>query len=84
MGLVFCFKCGSEVRKYEDDGPEERPNDINNIIEIKDSTRTLEKSRALYNNILEKNPLDDYIIKKIISESKNQIIRKEDKEEKIY
>ena len=84
MGLLFCFKCGSEVRKYEDDGPEERPNDINNIIEIKDSTRTLEKSRALYNNILEKNPIDDYIIKKKISKSKNQIIRKDDKEEKIY
>ena len=84
MGLFVCFNCGNKDKNNDSDRSEKRYHDINNIIEIKDMTPTLEISRALYNKIFEKNPFEDYKLKKEISKSKNQVIRKEDNEEKIY
>ena len=90
MGIFVCLDCKKDDDDDEDDKKDENKEDenknINNniSISIKDLTPSMDTSTALYNKFFEKNPMDDYKIIKVISNSKSQISRKEDEEEKLY
>ena len=91
MGIFVCLDCkkddddDDEDDKNDENKEDENKNINNNIsISIKDLTPSMDTSTALYNKFFEKNPMDDYKIIKVISNSKSQISRKEDEEEKLY
>ena len=84
MGLFICFDCNEDSKI--DDKNEERTKDNNQDIQIsiRDLSGTIVSPSVLYNKIFEKNPLDDYKIIKEISNSKNEVVLKEDSEGKVF
>ena len=85
MGIFACDNCEKDfLEKITKDDNEEDDKNINENDKITNLNPAMDISQNLYNKIVEKDPLDDYEIIKIISNFKSQVSSKEENEKNIY
>ena len=85
MGIFACDNCEKDfLEKITKDDNEEDDKNINENDKITNLNPAMDISQNLYNKIVEKDPLDDYEIIKIISNFKIQVSSKEENEKNIY